>query len=325
MLLSIAAVIAGFALLVWGADQFVNGAAGLARNLGVPPLLIGLTIVGFGTSAPEILVAIMASTSGTPGLAIGNAIGSNIANIGLIIGITALLVPLSVHSDILRKEFPLLLIASFGAFWVVTDLNLSRLNGFLLLAGLVVTFMLVIRIGIQRKISDPLYQEYQEEFTDDRGVGSSIGIFLVGLVVLLVSSRLLVWGAENIAREFGVSDLVIGLTIVAIGTSLPELAASVASAYKKEHDIAVGNVLGSNLYNMLAVLPVPALIAPGAVPPELLSRDLPLMLGLTLALYLMSTGINGQGRINRYEAAVLLACFIGYQYWVYLDAMAVPA
>jgi len=321
MLLSVTAVIIGFALLVWGADRFVSGAAGLARNLGVSPLLIGLTIVGFGTSAPEILVAITASLQGSPELAIGNAIGSNIANIGLIIGVTALLVPLAVHSDILRKEFPLLLIASFSAFFMLTDLHLSRINGMFLLGGLVVTLFLIIRIGIARTENDPLAEEYQAEFPDDRSMGSSIGLFSLGLVVLLASSQMLVWGAENIAQFFGVSELVIGLTVVAIGTSLPELAASITSAFKNEPDIAIGNVLGSNLYNILAVLAVPGLLAPGEVAAEVLSRDLPWMLGFTLAFYLMSTGWNGEGRVNRLEAFILLACFIGYQFWIYSTAV----
>ncbi len=321
MLLSVTAVIIGFALLVWGADRFVSGAAGLARNLGVSPLLIGLTIVGFGTSAPEILVAITASVQGSPELAIGNAIGSNIANIGLIIGVTALMVPLAVHSDILRKEFPLLLIASFGAFFILTDLHLSRINGMFLLGGLVVTLFLIIRIGIARTENDPLAEEYQAEFPDNRSMGSSIGLFSLGLAVLLASSQMLVWGAENIAQFFGVSELVIGLTVVAIGTSLPELAASITSAFKNEPDIAIGNVLGSNLYNILAVLAVPGLLAPGEVAAEVLSRDLPWMLGFTLAFYLMSTGWNGQGRVNRLEAFILLACFIGYQFWIYSTAV----
>lgn len=322
MLLSVTAVIIGFALLVWGADRFVTGSAGLARNLGVPPLLIGLTIVGFGTSAPEILVAIMASTQGSPGLAIGNAIGSNIANIGLIIGFTALLVPLTVHSDVLRKEFPLLLITGFAAFVMLTDQYLSRTNGLILLVGLVVTLILVVQIGMKRKASDPLIAEYQDEFPEDRSVGGSLGLFGLGLAVLLASSQMLVWGAENIAHYFGVSDLVIGLTVVAIGTSLPELAASIASAFKNEPDIAVGNVLGSNLYNILAVLAVPALLAPGEVGADVLSRDMPLMLGLTLAFYLMSTGWNGHGRINRLEGSILLMCFIGYQYYIYAASVA---
>jgi cation:H+ antiporter len=257
---------------------------------------------------------------GNPGLAIGNAIGSNIANIGLILGTTALLVPLTVHSDTLVKEFPLLLGVSFTATLLMLDDDLSRLDGLLLLVGLAVALSVVVRIGLARKARDPLEAEYDAEIPKDMSMANATWQFVLGLAVLLVSSRALVWGAVNIATEFGVSDLVIGLTIVAVGTSLPELAASIAGALKNEHDIAIGNILGSNLYNLLAVLCMPGLIAPSAIPPEVLQRDLPVMLVLTLALFLMAQGLGHQGRINRIEAAVLLAGFIGYQAWVFLDA-----
>lgn len=320
MLVHVTAIVVGFVLLIWGADRFIVGAAALARNLGVQPLMIGLTIVGFGTSAPEILVSLMASIQGNPGLAIGNAIGSNIANIGLILGTTALLVPLTVHSDTLVKEFPLLLGVSFAATLLMLDDELSRVDGLLLLVGLAVALSIVVRIGLARKARDPLEAEYDAEIPRGMSMGSATWQFLLGLAVLLVSSRALVWGAVNIALEFGVSDLVIGLTIVAVGTSLPELAASIAGALKNEHDIAIGNILGSNLYNLLAVLCMPGLIAPSIVPHEVLQRDLPVMLVLTLALFLMAQGLGHQGRINRLEAAVLFAGFVGYQAWVFLDA-----
>ena len=320
MLLAIGSIILGFVLLIWGADRFVIGAAALARNLGVSPLLIGLTIVGFGTSAPELLVSAMASLEGTPGLAIGNAIGSNITNIGLIIGVSALVSPLIVRSDALRREFPLLLAASGGAYLLMLDGALDRVDGALLLAGLVATLLAIVHIGRQRALSDPLEKEFEDEIPTGLSTFAAVAWLTVGLVVLLASSRMLVWGAVNIATLFGVSDLIIGLTIVAVGTSLPELAASVMSTLKGEDDIAVGNVVGSNIYNILGVLCLPGLLAPGPVDAMLLSRDLPVMLALTVALLVMSWGRKGDGRINRLEGAILLACFAAYQGWLYIGA-----
>ncbi len=320
MLYSLVAIICGFALLVWGADRFVTGAAALARNFGVSPMLIGLTIVGFGTSAPEILVSAMAAAQDNPGLAIGNAIGSNIANIGLILSITALVAPLTVHSVSLRREYPVLLAVCLVAILLMLDGELGRLDGVMLLAGLLVLLYGMTRIALSSRRSDPMEREFEAEIPQEMKTSAAIFWFLAGLALLLVSSRMLVWGAVNIATAFGVSDLVIGLTIVALGTSLPELAAGIASALKKEHDIAIGNIIGSNMYNLLAVLAMPGLIAPGAFAPEVLSRDLPMMTGLTIAMFLMSYGFNGRGRINRLEASLLLAAFIGYQGFLFYDA-----
>jgi cation:H+ antiporter len=318
MLLAIGSIILGFALLIWGADRFVFGAAALARNLGVSPLLIGLTIVGFGTSAPELLVSAMASLQGNPGLATGNAIGSNIANIGLIIGTSALVSPLIVKSDALRREFPLLLAASGGVYVLLLDGDLGRTDGVLMLAALVAILVAIVRIGKQRAASDALEREFEGEIPSDLSTRVAAAWFGLGLIVLLVASRMLVWGAVDIATLFGVSDLVIGLTIVAIGTSLPELAASVMSTLKGEDDIAVGNVVGSNIYNLLGVLCLPGLLAPGAVDGQVLSRDLPVMLVLTVALLAMSWGNKRDGCINRLEGAILLACFAAYQAWLYI-------
>jgi cation:H+ antiporter len=321
MLLSIAAVVVGFVLLLWGADRFVTGAAALARNLGVRPLFIGLTIVGFATSTPEILVSGMAAVQGNPGLAIGNAIGSNIANIGLILGVTALVAPLVVDSDILRKEYPVLLIVSVGAWAILGDGYLGRFDGILLLLGLAMTLFVLVRIGLTRGAGDPLLDEYDAEIPRDLGTASAARLFLVSLLVLLGSSRLMVWGAADLARMVGVSDLVIGLTVVAIGTSLPELAASIASALKKDYDLAIGNVIGSNLYNMLAVLSLPGILAPGEVAADAISRDLPVMLVLTAALYVMGHGFGRQGQINRIEGITLVASFIAFQAWVLVDTL----
>jgi cation:H+ antiporter len=318
MLLDIAAVISGFAILVWGSDRFITGAAAIARNLGVSPLLIGLTIVGFGTSAPEVLVSTMASMQNNPGLAIGNALGSNIANIALILGITALVAPLTVQSNTLKREFPMLLAVCLLAMLLMLDGTLNRLDGLILLIALVLVLYGMVRIGISSRSSDPMNVDYDAEIPEDMSTGMATTWFLLGLVLLLVSSRMLVWGAVNIAQAFGVSDLIIGLTIVALGTSLPELAAGITSALKNEHDIAIGNIIGSNMYNLLAVLPMPGLIAPGSFSPEIMSRDMPVMIGLTLLMFMMSYGFRRNGRINRLEGLLLFTAFISYQGMLFL-------
>jgi cation:H+ antiporter len=320
MLLATGAIILGFIILVWGADRFVMGAAALARNLGVSPLLIGLTIVGFGTSAPEILVSAMASFGGTPSLAIGNAVGSNVANIGLILGVTALVTPLLFKSHVLWREYPILLAISAGVYLLMIDRQLSFTDGVIMLLALAATLFLLVRIGLARSASDPMIEEYEAEIRSDLSTFAAVMWFIAGLALLLISSRMLVWGAVEIATAMGVSELVIGLTIVAIGTSLPELAASIMSALKNEPDIAVGNVIGSNIYNLLAVLCVPGLVAAPAIGDEVLTRDLPVMLGLTLMLFLMGRGRNGDGHINRVEGTILLACFLAYQGWLYIEA-----
>lgn len=325
MLLAAASILFGLGFLVWGADRFVIGAAGLARSLGVPPLLIGLTVVGFGTSAPEILVSTVAALQGNPGIAIGNAIGSNIANIGLILGTTALIAPLTVRSDMLRREYPLLLIVSGGTYVLLLDGRLDQFDGILLLVGLVASMYVLVRIGLKRRDHDPLADEIEAELPEELGTKAAVGWFLVGLVVLVVSSRMLVWGAVEVATAFGVSDLVIGLTIVAIGTSLPELAASVMSALKNEPDLAIGNVIGSNIWNLLAVLGVPGLLAPGLLPPEVLDRDMLVMLGLTLVLFVMGRSLHTHGVINRAQGSLLLTAFLAYQGWIIWQTHAAAA
>ena len=316
MLLAATAIVMGLFILVWGADRFVLGAASLARSLGVPPLLIGLTVVGFGTSAPEILVSTMAALEGSPGIAIGNALGSNIANIALILGVTALFSPLTVQSDMLRREYPILLAVSAGAFVLLADGHLGRVDGFILLAGLVLSMLLLVSIGLHRRDHDPLAEEMEAEIPSGLTALAASGWFLVGLIALIISSRLLVWGAIEVAVTLGVSDLVIGLTIVAVGTSLPELAAAVMSALKNEHDLAIGNVVGSNIWNLLAVLGIPGLLAPGVIPPEVVNRDMLVMLALTLALFVMGRSEHTHGTINRLEGGLLLSCFIAYQGWI---------
>jgi cation:H+ antiporter len=322
MLLAAAAILTGLMILVWGADRFVLGAAALAHSLGISPLLIGLTVVGFGTSAPEILIATIAALNGSPGIAIGNALGSNIANIALILGATAVFMPLTMQSDMLRREFPLLIGVSFATYLLLRDGQLGRDDGVILLVGLVMTMLLLVRIGLQRRDHDPLVEEIEAKIPSGLTVTAATGWFLLGLTALIVGSRLLVWGAVEVAVAFGISELVIGLTIVAIGTSLPELAAAIMSALKDEHELAIGNVVGSNMWNLLAVLGIPGLLAPGTIPPEVINRDMPVMLALTLALFAMGYSTHRHGTINRLEGGLLLSCFIAYQGWIVWQAHA---
>lgn len=321
MLNYLLAIIGGFVFLVWGADRFVVGAAATARNLGVSPLIIGLTIVGFGTSAPEMLVSGVAAWQGNPGLAVGNAIGSNITNIALILGLTALITPLAVNSRMLRRELPILTVAMLAGLMLLLDGKLSRLDGTLLLLGLLAMVIWMVRTSLKDRNGDPLGTEFSEEIPTDMPMGRALFWVGAGLLVLLLSSRLLVWGAVEIAQALGVSDLIIGLTIVALGTSLPELAASVVSALKNEPDIAIGNVIGSNLFNLLAVLGIPGVLSPLLIENAVLTRDYPIMIGLTVVFFLMAYGIRGPGRINRLEGGFLLACYVGYQTLLYFSTL----
>ncbi|MFQ5356071.1 MAG: calcium/sodium antiporter [Mariprofundaceae bacterium] len=316
MTLSILAVITGLIVLIWGADRFVIGAAAISRNLGISPMIIGLTVVGFGTSAPEMLVSGTAAWSGNPGLSIGNALGSNIANIGLILGITALVAPLTVQSETLRRELPIMLLAILVTCGLLLDGDISRIDGMVLLAGLLALLFGVVILG-KRSRKDSLETDFDAEIPTRMPMSHAIFWLILGLICLLGSSRLLVWGAVNIAQAMGTSDLIIGLTIVAIGTSLPELAASVMSALKKEHDLAIGNIIGSNMFNLLGVLSLPGLIRPGVFASEVLLRDFPIMAALSLLLFAAAYSWKGPGRINRLEGAALLSCFIAYQLWLY--------
>ncbi len=312
MLIASLAILAGLALLVWSADRFVEGSAATAGHFGMPPLLIGMVVVGFGTSAPEMVVSALAASQGNPGLALGNAYGSNITNIALILGITAVIAPIAVHSQVMRKELPILALVTLAAAWLLFDGELSRLDA----AGLLVLFALLLGWSIwsgMRKTDDAFATEMDAELaTHPMPIRNAMLWLVVGLVLLIISSRILVWGAVDLATRFGVSDLVIGLTIVAIGTSLPELASSIIAARKGEHDLALGNILGSNLFNTLAVVGIAGSIAPMAVANEVLIRDIPVMVGLTLALFVLGYGVRGPGRINRVEGAGLLAIFVGY-------------
>lgn len=316
MTLAFVALIAGLALLVWSADKFVDGAAATARYAGMPPLLIGMVIIGFGTSAPEMVVSALASMQGNPGLALGNAYGSNITNIALILGLTALISPIAVSSQVVRKEIPILLGITLLTGALLIDGHLGRSDA-LILGGVFIGLLgWSIWTGIKGK-GDALDEDVNVEI-DSEAMPLKKAIFwlIVGLVLLVGASRLLVWGAVTIAQAFGISDLVIGLTIVAVGTSLPELASSLMAIKKKEHDLALGNVLGSNLFNTLAVVGIAAGIAPLDVDPAVLSRDWSLMMGLTLLLLVMCLGRKGQGRINRVEGGILLCIFVAYTAWL---------
>ncbi|HLV77965.1 MAG TPA: calcium/sodium antiporter [Marinobacter sp.] len=306
------AVLAGLVLLVWSADRFVDGSAAVAGHFGMPPLLIGMVVVGFGTSAPEMVVSALAASQGNPGLALGNAYGSNITNIALILGVTALIAPIAVHSQVMRKELPALTLVTLGASWLIFDGHLSRTDAGILLAVFAALLIWSIWSGLTSP-HDPMAKEMTSELSDHPMPIRKAALWLViGLVLLVISSRILVWGAVDLATGFGVSDLVIGLTIVAIGTSLPEFASSVIAARKGEHDLALGNILGSNLFNTLAVVGIAGMISPMAVAPEVLTRDLPVMIVLTAVLFLLGYGFRGPGRINRFEGAALLAVFCSY-------------
>jgi cation:H+ antiporter len=313
MALAVLAIIGGFALLVWSADRFVEGAAATAQHAGMPSLLIGMVVVGFGTSAPEMVVSAMAALDGKPDIALGNALGSNIANTGLILGITALIAPIAVHSKIVRRELPLLLTIGVLAGVLLWDNALTRIESLLLLAGFfgLIGWSIFAALGSR---DDVLATEMEQELAArSMPLGRALFWLAAGLILLIVSSRILVWGAVDIAQALGVSDLIIGLTIIALGTSLPELAASVIAARKGEHDIAIGNVVGSNMFNLLAVIGIAGVIAPmQSVAAEVLSRDWPTMMAMTIALFVMAYGFRGAGRINRVEGLLLLASYLAY-------------
>ncbi len=312
MLLSSLAILAGLLLLVWSADRFVAGASATARHFAMPPLLVGMLVVGFGTSAPEMVVSVLAAAQGNPGLALGNAWGSNIVNMALILGVTALLAPVLVQSVVLRKELPILMAVTALTALLVWNGVLSRLDA----AGLLLVFAGLVSWSIveaRGNKGDTLARETATELrAHAMPLRRALVLLVVGLLVLVGSSRMLVWGAVDIAQSLGVSDLVIGLTVVAVGTSLPELAACVAAARKGEDDIALGNILGSCLFNTLAVVGLAGVIAPIDVGTEVLIRDLPVMAGLTVLLFLMGWGFRSPGRINRVEAGVLLTVYLIY-------------
>ncbi|QEA39770.1 calcium/sodium antiporter [Pistricoccus aurantiacus] len=319
MLMPLLAILSGLLLLIWSADRFVDGAAATAGHLGLSPLLIGMLVIGFGTSAPEMMVSGLAAWQGNPGLALGNAYGSNITNVGLILGLVALISPLTVHSQVLKKELPLLAAVTLLAAWQLRDGAIGTLEAIVLLVVLGAFIGLSIWKGRQSE-EDALSQDTRQDL-EAGGMSLKAGILwtLLGLVLLIASSRALVWGAVEVAQAFGISDLIIGLTVVAIGTSLPELASSISALRRKEHDLVLGNVVGSNLFNTLGVVGIAGVITPVHVGSEVLLRDWPVMAVMTLLMLIFGIGWKGrQGRINRFEGAALLTIFIGYtSYLVY--------
>ncbi|MBT8056096.1 MAG: calcium/sodium antiporter [Gammaproteobacteria bacterium] len=324
MLIPIAQIIGGFILLVWGADRLVAGASALARNLGVSPLIIGLTIVAFGTSAPELVVSGVAAARGNPGLAVGNAIGSNIANIGLILGLTAVVYPLRVESETLKREYPILMLIMVAGFIMAADLELNKTEGWLLLTGLGALLIWMVRFGMRRSTEDPLAKEFDAEIPRDMPTRHAVTWLLVGLIVLPLSSTFLVEGAVFIARNLHVSEAVIGLTIIALGTSLPELAAALTSALRQEDDLAIGNVIGSNMFNILGVLGIAAIVEPIEIDALILRQDFPVMFLFTILLFFMAYGLRGPGRINRRSGILLLVLFFSYQVLIWITATRIP-
>ena len=316
MLLAIVAVIVGLAVLVWSADKFVDGAVGVAEFCGMSTLLIGMVVVGFGTSAPELTVSAISASQGNPELALGNAYGSNIANIALILGATALISPILMQRSVLRGDLPILLAVSVLSIILVWDGSVARWNGILLLAVFAAAMAYSIRRELRKaKLEKSESQSGNVDIAEPKkaSLGKSVFWLLLGLVLLVVSSRALVWGAVEIARTLGVSDLLIGLTIVAIGTSLPELASSIAAARKGENDLALGNIIGSNLFNTLAVVGIAATISPmDEIEKAVTYRDMPLMIALTVALIVLGFRRKGDGRLNRIAGAILLAVYVGY-------------
>ncbi len=309
-------VIVGLLFLIWGADRFVHGAAATARNLGIPPLLIGLTIVAMATSAPEILVSVVAALRGEPDLAIGNAIGSNIANVGLVLGVVALLRPVELKSATLRREMPALLAVSLLTVSLFLDSYLGRIDGLVLLAGLVIVMIWLIRLGLRSSAGDPLQADFDAEIPKHMSMRVAVFWLVVGIATLLLGAHWMVDGAINIAKILGVSEVVIGITMVALATSIPELAVSVVSAFRGEYGLAIGNIVGSNIFNLLAVIGVAAIIQPAVLPPSVLSLHIFVMVAFTLVLFAMTYEYEGRGQITRFEGLALISAYLAYQGYV---------
>ena len=323
MWLAVIAVLIGLAILVWSADIFIDGATTLANSLGVPSFLIGVVILGLGTSAPEMVISVLAALEGSPELALGNAYGSNIMNIALVLGTTALISPIIIHKSIVKRDLPLLLVITLLAAWQLRDGQLSQSDGTILLLGLaaVLIFQIVMNLRSTRQEDKKIASknnEHDEEHSENKdrqsaGIFRGLASLIIGMSILILSSRAIVWGAVELATFWGLSELIIGLTVVAVGTSLPELVASLSAARKGEHDMALGNIIGSNIFNTLGVVGLAALIAPISADPIILSRDV-LMIGLlTLLLVVLCVFAYIKKRsFGRTSGAILLLFFIGY-------------
>lgn len=314
MVINLVIFFVGLVVLSWSADRFVYGASALAKNMGIAPMMIGLTIVAMGSSAPEIVVSAASSLAGNPDTGVGNAIGSNITNIALVLGITAMIKPLLVSSTTLKRELPVLLICTLIAVYFLSDSEMTRIEGIILISlfVLVIAGMAVLSFKVDK--NDPLVSETETEVPSNVTTSTAVFWLIVGLILLPLSAHFLVESAVFIARFYGISDLVIGLTIIAIGTSLPELAASVAGVMKGEDDLALGNIIGSNIFNLLAVLAMPGLIHPSIIDGAAANRDSLVMLGLSVLLFVFCFNLRGTRRINRVEAAILIIIFLGYQF-----------
>lgn len=317
MIINLIIFVIGLAVLSWSADKFVFGASVLAKNVGISPMMIGLTIVAIGSSAPEIVVSATASLAGNIDTAVGNSLGSNITNIALVLGITALIKPLIVSSLTLKRELPIMLLITLLAVYFIDDSFLSRIEGIVLITlfVLVIAGMAVLSFTVDK--NDPLIAETETEIPADVATGTAIFWVVVGIVLLPLSANFLVDSAVEIARHFGISELVIGLTIIAIGTSLPELAASIAGVLKGEDDLALGNIIGSNIFNILAVLAMPGLINPGIIDENAAGRDAMVMLGLSLLLFIFCFNLRGPRNITRLEGGIFVLIFIVYQFWLF--------
>ena len=324
MLLPVLAIIGGLILLIWSADRFIDGAAATANHFGMSQLLIGIVIVGFGTSAPEMIVSSLSALNGNPGIALGNAYGSNITNIALILGTTALIMPLAVNSQILRLELPILILITALSAALIYDAEITRSDAVILLITFATYMIWTVWHDLKNK-SDSLAADVQQEFATQAKMSVKVAVLwiFIGLLLLIGSSQLLVWGAVEVARYFGVSDLIIGLTIVAVGTSLPEFASSVVAARKGEADLAVGNIVGSNLFNALAVVGIAGVISPMQVEPEVFTRDMSVMTLVTVALLVFGYGIGRKNarRITRFEGFLFLTSYIAYTLYLFKTAV----
>ena len=316
MWLAIIAVVVGLAILVWSADVFIDGAVVLANKLKVPSFLIGVVILGLGTSAPEMVVSVLAALDGSPELALGNAYGSNIINIALVLGATVLISPIIIRKSIINRDMPLLLLVTAVAAWQLSDGILSNTDGIVLIVLLVavlgIQIVLSLREGNHEHEDDPVLNSV-EQTSAIRGIGA----LFIGLLVLILSSRAIVWGAVELATLWGLSELIIGLTVVAVGTSLPELVASVSAARKGEHDMALGNIIGSNIFNTLAVVGLAALIAPMTISPVILSRDVLVMGAITVLLFALCVfAFSTKRNFGRASGTTLMLAFVGYTLWL---------
>ena len=320
MWLAVIAVLIGLAILVWSADIFIDGATTLANSLGVPSFLIGVVILGLGTSASEMVVSVLAALEGSPELALGNAYGSNIMNIALVLGTTALISPIIIHKSIVKRDLPLLLVITLLAAWQLRDGQLSQSDGITLLLGLgaVLIFQIVMNLRSSRQEDKKIASknnEHNEEHSENKdrqsaGISRGLASLIIGMSILILSSRAIVWGAVELATFWGLSELIIGLTVVAVGTSLPELVASLSAARKGEHDMALGNIIGSNIFNTLGVVGLAALIIPISADPIILSRDVLVMEMLTLLLVVLCVFAYTKKRsFGRTSGAILLLFF----------------